>query len=141
VTIFLPLWSLSLINLCLFFCENDYAQRLTAIATLTLAFIPTVQVVRGQIPSTPKVTFVEIAIYAEIFSTFLFLVESYTKRLIKEYEFRPFRNAFFVISLLVTLVIIIVPLVSLVLYYIYINRCKISITRTRSKKTQKTFNK
>lgn len=46
VTIYLPLWVLSLISLSIYFTNNNYNDRLASIAVLILAFTPTFEIVR-----------------------------------------------------------------------------------------------
>lgn len=98
--------------------------------------------IRGQIPQTPRVTFAEIAIYAEIFATFLFLMESYTKRLNSDYEFCPYSNIFFIVSFIITLFIIVAPITVYVLYHSYLLKHHLESKYFREKMpNQKAFTK
>ena len=63
VTIFLPLWLLGIMNLGIFFQDNGFADRLATIATVMLAYMAFMPVVRSQLPPNPSITFIEILIY------------------------------------------------------------------------------
>lgn len=56
---------------------DGFVDRLATIATLALAYIAFIQVIKDKIPAVPTVTYVEMINYAEIFITFLALVESF----------------------------------------------------------------
>lgn len=50
VSIFVPLWVLGFINLLIFFQDTSLSGRISAIATLTLAFIAFIPTINAQIP-------------------------------------------------------------------------------------------
>ena len=58
VTIFLPLWLLGIINLGIFFQDNNLADRIASIAALMIAFVALIPTIRHEIPPSPQVTFV-----------------------------------------------------------------------------------
>lgn len=84
--IFLPLWSLAIINLGIFFQENSLNERIASIASLMIAFIALNETIRSQIPPHPKVVFVELLVYAEIIACFLCLVDSYEVSQVENYR-------------------------------------------------------
>jgi hypothetical protein len=55
VSIMLPLWILSFINLLIFFSSNDLGSRISSVATLILAFIAFIPTINSQIPDTPNI--------------------------------------------------------------------------------------
>lgn len=57
-TIFLPLWLLGLINLAIFFQDNNLADRIASIAALMIAFVALIPTIRAQIPPNPHIVFV-----------------------------------------------------------------------------------
>jgi hypothetical protein len=57
-TIFLPLVMLGIINLAVFFQSPSLADRVGNIATLMIAFIGMITVIRNQISPTPSITVV-----------------------------------------------------------------------------------
>ena len=58
LTIFLPLWFLGVISLGIYFQDNTLAERVASIATVMIAYVALLPVVRGQLPPHPRVTFV-----------------------------------------------------------------------------------
>jgi hypothetical protein len=57
-TIFFPLWLLGIINLGIFFQNNDLGARIQGIAALMIAFVALIPTIRDQIPPNPNVVFV-----------------------------------------------------------------------------------
>lgn len=55
MTIFFPLWSLSLYNLFMFFQGNDLSMRISNGATLVLALFAFIPTIRDQLPDTPNI--------------------------------------------------------------------------------------
>lgn len=63
LTIFFPIWLLGVASLVIFFQDFALADRVASIATILLAFIAFMPVIREQIPPNPKLTFIEILLY------------------------------------------------------------------------------
>lgn len=81
VTIYLPLWVLSLISLSIYFTNNSYNDRLASIAVLILAFTPTFEIVRSQIPKVSSVVYIEWMVAFELLFMLLNVyIYSYEKR-------------------------------------------------------------
>ena len=80
VTIFMPMWLVGWIGLAVFFQSSEFADRLATIATVMLAYLAFMPVVRDQLPPNPSITFIEILIYLLIGGTFLCLIESFLVR-------------------------------------------------------------
>lgn len=76
VMIFLPLWALAIINLGIFFQDSSLPERIAAIGGVMIAFIALIPTIRSQIPPNPKVMFVQILVYIQIFASFLCLINS-----------------------------------------------------------------
>lgn len=75
-TIFLPLWLLAIINLGIFFQDNNLADRIASIASLMIAFVALIPTIRDQIPPNPKIVFIEILVYFETLTSLLALIHS-----------------------------------------------------------------
>ena len=58
ITIFLPLWLLSVIMLGIYFQDTNLGNRLNNLSALLIAYIALVGVIRGQLPQSPKVTMI-----------------------------------------------------------------------------------
>ena len=58
LTIFIPLWLLSVINLGIFFQDNALADRIASIASLMIAFVALIPTIREQIPPNPKIIYI-----------------------------------------------------------------------------------
>ncbi len=86
VMIFLPLWSLSIIKLGIFFQGEALSDRISSIAGVMIAFIALIPLIRSQIPPNPTVLFIEYLVYAEIFASFLCLMDSLQVRAIENYQ-------------------------------------------------------
>lgn len=61
--IFIPLWLLALINLSVFFQNNDIKNRISNIATLMVAYAAFLPTIRSKIPPSPHITLIEIITY------------------------------------------------------------------------------
>ena len=84
----LPTYLLGLISLVVFFTpggKDAFADRIGIIATLALAYIAFIQVIKDKIPAVPTVTYVEMINYAEISITSLVLLESFVFSVNEEY--------------------------------------------------------
>lgn len=69
--IFIPLWLLTLINLSVFFQNNDIKYRISNIAILLVAFAAFLPTIRSKIPPSQHVTLIEIITYT-LLSTLVF---------------------------------------------------------------------
>ena len=76
LTIFLPLWFLGILNLGIYFQEYALAERIASIATVMIAYVSLLPVIRGQLPETPRMTFVEFLVYLQMLIGFFCLIES-----------------------------------------------------------------
>jgi hypothetical protein len=106
-TIFLPLFILTLINLCIFYQSWELNERIANIAMLMIAFLALIPVMHSQMP-LPKLTLLEICLYLELSTTILCLidsvqiVENFTE---EEYDFVPMEDPFFCACLIISSVI------------------------------------
>ena len=57
-TIFFPLWLMGIINLGIFFQSPDLADRIASIATMMIAFVALIPIIREQVPPNPKLTII-----------------------------------------------------------------------------------
>jgi hypothetical protein len=79
-TIFLPLWLLAIINLGIFFQDNNLGDRIGSIAGIIVAFVALIPTIRDEIPPSPKMVFIEIIIYMETITSILVLIDSISVR-------------------------------------------------------------
>jgi len=85
-TIFLPLWLLAIINLGIFFQDNNLADRVASIASLMIAFVALIPTIRAQIPPNPNIVFVEYLVYSETLTSLFALIHSIDVRNIEDYS-------------------------------------------------------
>lgn len=60
--IFLPLFLLAVLNLGIFYQDNDLHKRIVSIGAILVSFVAFIPVIREQIPPTPKITAVELLV-------------------------------------------------------------------------------
>lgn len=78
--VFVPLCSLGVINLAIFFQSPALGDRISSLANLMIAFIFLVPGIRSQIPPNPDITIIEMLVFLEIATAFLCLVQSLIHR-------------------------------------------------------------
>lgn len=71
---------MAIINLAIFFQNNDLADRIASIATLMIAIVALIPTIRDELPPNPTIVFVEILVYLVTFTSFLTLIHSMTIR-------------------------------------------------------------
>lgn len=77
-TIFLPLWSLSLYSLIMYYqSTSNYSMRIANGMVIVLSVFAYVPTIRDQLPSTPNLLFAEILIYFIVFTFILNLIQGY----------------------------------------------------------------
>ena len=79
-TIFVPLFFLGAINLAIFFQDPALGNRVLSIATLMIAFVQLIPIIRDQIPPNPTVTVIEVIVYMEALTTFFCALQSLISR-------------------------------------------------------------
>ena len=114
--IFLPLWLLGLISLGIFFQERTLADRIASIATVMIAHVAFMPVIRGQLPPSPKLTFTEILVYMEISITLFCLIESIANRGVTS-EFEWNLNGLFMVSFIIQCLETAVIILLIIIYY------------------------
>ena len=57
-TIFFPLWLLGIINLAVFYQDASLGNRIANIATLMIAFVGIIPIIREEVPPNPKITII-----------------------------------------------------------------------------------
>ena len=62
LTIFIPLWIISLIGIFVFFQEPAFGSRLATIAVLALAFVAFLPTINSTVPQTPNLKLVDILV-------------------------------------------------------------------------------
>ena len=87
LTVFIPIWILGMIGLCVFFQEQGFGARLESIAVLVLAFVAFLPTINSSIPPSPDIKLVDLLILMQLASTIILLVESFTIRDIKDFIF------------------------------------------------------
>lgn len=74
LTVFIPIWILGLIGLCVFFQEQGFGSRLATIAVLVLAFVAFLPTINSSIPPSPDIKLVDLLILMQLASTIILLV-------------------------------------------------------------------
>lgn len=115
MTIFLPMLLFAIINLAIFYESNSLKNRIGNLATLIIAFVQIVSVVRESIPPTPKVTMVEILVYLLLLSNLLCLIEG-----IIRYHNETQSSTFFILSLTISIIVFMCPLLMVIFHYCYL---------------------
>jgi hypothetical protein len=113
MTIFFPLWSLSLYNLFMFFQGNDLSMRISNGATLVLALFAFIPTIRDQLPDTPNILLAEVLIYSLSLTFHLTLIQSYiiSKEDPATYKMNWKEDIFFIISALISIVSVLIVIV------------------------------
>ena len=90
IEILIPAVFLALINLAIYFQEVGLSNRISSIATLLVAYTTFLPTVRQRIPPSPRLTLIEVLLYAIMLSSSLCLLRSFIDRNINpnEYEFQ-----------------------------------------------------
>ncbi len=115
--IFLPLWLLAIINLVIFFQENNLAERVASISTVMIALVALIPTVRSQIPPYPKIVFIEFLVYAITSTSLLVLLESLSINGITSYQFDWHSNGLYISSLIITISSVFIILVMMFLHH------------------------
>lgn len=125
VTIYLPLWVLSFISICIYFTNNNYNDKLASIAVLTLAFIPTFEIVREQTPKISSIVYIECMVVFQLFFSLLNVyLFSYNIRDGRKLNIKDdiIHSKSFLITILFTVIFsFLIPLGSIIVYSIIIN--------------------
>ena len=114
LTISLPIWILGWVSLAIFFQDFELSNRISSIATIMVAYTQFLSIVRGELPPTPKITFIEVLINASIIINIFCLIESVSMRESKN-EFQV--TAFFIIALIFQLFYMFIVVGLIICYY------------------------
>lgn len=117
ITIFFPLWLIAVINLGIFFQDSFLADRINSIAGLMIAFVALIPTIRDQLPPTPQLTFIEILVYIESFTSMLALIHSLDIRGVSNYNLIWYNDGLFLVSFILTIITMLVITGLTVLYY------------------------
>ena len=102
MTIFIPLFLLSLLSQAIFFQPNDLTSRLGSIATMVLGYVSLISSVKGQLPPSSRLTIIQIVIYVQTLCCLLSLIESLLINSAADYEFHWYKNPLFLICSVIT---------------------------------------
>jgi uncharacterized membrane protein len=110
-----------LINLFIFFQDNDLTGRIAAIAVLTLAYVAFIPTINEQIPQTPEIKLADIFIYFGIIATALCVIQSYVHRDDVEYttHYDWQNDGFFIAVLIINIVTFVFEIGLLVTHFVY----------------------
>jgi hypothetical protein len=72
-----PMMLLSIVNLGIFLQGNSLSSRLSAIATLLVAYAAFIPTIRARVPTTPDVTISDIMLYTLMLLSLLCFLRSY----------------------------------------------------------------
>jgi hypothetical protein len=116
-----PGYILGLISLAIYFMPtgaDGLGDRLGAIATIFLAYIALIPVVRQNISQSPKLTIIEVVGYLEVLISVLCLYDSFIGTVASEiYTFVWQTNPFFIISLIIQIFASLILFTSIATYY------------------------
>lgn len=101
--IFIPLWLLGIINLGIFFENEDLGNRIQGISGLMIAFAALIPTIRNQIPPHPGWIFIEILVYLEAGTCLLALFHSIQIREEVGFSLNWRESAYFLVSLGITI--------------------------------------
>lgn len=118
-TIFLPLWLLGIINLGIFFQDENLADRIASIAALMIAFVALIPTIREQIPPNPKIVFIEILVYMETLTSLFALIHSLDVRKIEGFDLIWYESGLFMVSFVITIITIILVVVLMIAHYFF----------------------
>lgn len=76
ISIFIPLFLLSVLNFGVFFQDTGLSDRLNTMAGLLIAFVAFIRVIRASLPSTATVTLAEKLVYLQSLSIIWCFIES-----------------------------------------------------------------
>jgi len=116
LTVFLPVFILSLFTLSTFDTENELGDRVANLAAIFLAFVAYLPMVRAEIPNVAYFTLTDIVIYLNMFSILVALLESY---LAKHDSSTKTKNALLVVALVFTGVGALMVLLPAVNYWVF----------------------
>ena len=120
-TIFFPLWLLGVINLAVFYQDAGLADRIANIATLMIAFVGIIPMIREEVPPNPKFTAIEMLVYLQIATTLLCLISSFLIRSTTrgdESTLDPLNDPFFLISLGINIAQFVIPVICYIWYLV-----------------------
>lgn len=80
ITIIIPVAFLSLVNIAIFFQGNDFPAKISAIATLLIAYTTLLPTVRERMPRTPTITLIDLMLYSVILMSLMVLVRGFIDR-------------------------------------------------------------
>ena len=122
--IFIPLWILGFINLIVFFQDNYLVDKMFTISTLALAYIAFIPTINEAVPNTPEIKLIDIMIYLEIMSTVFTTIDSLYTAQTQPVTYKVVwnENAWFIITLVVNLAIVVLVLTMFVLHKLWWER-------------------
>ncbi len=77
ITVFVPLWLLGLINLGIYFQDENLSDRIGSIIGLMLAFIAYIPTIRSAIPPSSSIVFMEVMVYLQSLASFATFIHSF----------------------------------------------------------------
>lgn len=118
LTVFIPIWILSVICLLAFFQENSLKDRLATVAVLALAFVSFIPTINATLPPSPSIKLVDILIMMNISSIILLMVDSFDNYQ-NNYEFIWRENKLFKAAIILSCLTFAVVLLLYILHKCY----------------------
>jgi len=106
----LPMWSLALYNLMIYFQGNDLSMRISNSVFIDLSLLDYIPTIRSQLPDTPNLLLVEVLLYSLAATFHLTMIDSYLVYQDSSYQMDWRTNNLFLISLAVTLLTVFIVL-------------------------------
>ena len=106
----LPMWSLALYNLMIYFQGNDLSMRISNSVFIDLSLLDYIPTIRSQLPGTPNLLLIEVLLYSLAVTFHLTIIDSYLVYQTPDYQMNWKTNILFIISLVISLMTVVIVL-------------------------------
>jgi hypothetical protein len=117
--VFVPLWLLGLINLGIYFQNEELSDRIGSIIGLMLAFIAYIPTIRSAIPPSSNLVFMEVMVYLQSLASFATFIHSFRISEQKNFKLNWVATPEYWFTVLVTAGSFIFVLVLMLIHYFY----------------------
>ncbi len=121
LTIFIPLFLLSVISLYIFFQDPELNDRILNVASLMIAYTAIQPIIRESLPKTPNLTLMNILVYSQLLVNMISLIYSLGDIRFEDpdtYSFRPFENAVFIVCFVIAVINLVIVAVLMIYHTI-----------------------
>ena len=89
-----------------------------------ISYVALIPVIRSQIPPNSMITFIEIFVYAEVFTSFFCLMDIFVKKSESQknplIDFNAFSDSLFLVCFFITLIATIMPIIMYIVHRFYL---------------------